>query len=219
MHNTYALKQQLWRERCCSHTCVYPWWGRSAQITHFCFPESKKYFLGLCSRGMKTSLKAPLTLVMVQMNKNPTSEHNISQQCAGWLKTWPGSIFPGKKQRTNYGTRESRTPLHIHNRKRHRFPRSLSPGDGGTTGISEGTLHCKIKGIPLMERVKTAKRESNWKKQGDRQAFSQWRASVLFQVQVCSLVDMCSPLTHGHERLQNRHSLYLISKQQNLFNY
>ena len=58
-------------------------------------------------------------------------------------------------------------PLHNQNSRRHSFPRSLSPGNGGTTGITVETLQCK-KRTTLMEEAEEVKRESDggWGKTG-----------------------------------------------------
>lgn len=46
-------------------------------------------------------------------------------------------------------------------RKRNYFPWSPSPHNGGTTGITVDTVHCKRKQTPLMEEAKKAKRKND----------------------------------------------------------
>ena len=71
-----------------------------------------------------------------------------------------GWIFP-RKITGSYGKKEAHLPLSIQNRKRHCFPRSLSPGNSGTNGLTVEMLHCKIKRTQLMEEVRKVKRESD----------------------------------------------------------
>lgn len=61
-------------------------------------------------------------------------------------------------------TKEALLPMRNHNKKRHRFPRSLSPSNSGKTGVSVQTLHGKMERSSLMEEAKE-KRESD-RKQG-----------------------------------------------------
>lgn len=79
-------------------------------------------------------------------------------------------------------------------RKRHRFPWSLSPGNTGTTVV---TQHCKRKRAVLMEEAKTVRRESDTNRCKTRvssRAFTHREHRC--RVKICSPVDMCflSPL-------------------------
>ena len=57
----------------------------------------------------------------------------------------PGWIFPKREWRPNYCAKEVPLPLPNQNSLRHCSPRSLSPGNGGTTGITVETLQCERK--------------------------------------------------------------------------
>lgn len=77
--------------------------------------------------------------------------------------------------------RGARLPSRNQTRKRHCFPRSLSSGNGATTGLTVETLHCSGKGTPLREEAETVTRESDGNKSEQTSIHSTESAQVWCQ--------------------------------------